>query len=164
MAGGKGAFGLAAALLFGLALATPAANAEDKLDYVASFKNGSLVLDVCTYTQSNGRIGLLGWRSGEARNAFAFRLDEWDKVADLWKKAVRAQGGAWKTVGTVRETGTTDISVLSVKAGPGIELAVASPQVPSIAYVLAPTDFADFEKALEKAKAYVREAPFVPPR
>jgi len=105
----------------------------------------------------------LGWRSGERRNAFAFRLDEWDKVVGLWKQAVRAQGGAWKLVGTVRESGTTDVSVLSVKAGAGIELAVTSPQGPTIAYVPTPADFAGFEKAMEDAKAYVKAAPFVLP-
>jgi len=148
------------ALLVGLALAVAPALAEGKLDLLKKFESGSLELGVATYTDPSapagkGRVGLISWRSGEVRNAFAYRIDQWSAIFDLWKKAARQQGAKWATIGSVSETGTTDISRITVKAGPGIELAVTSPQGATIAYVLPAADFSDFETAMQNQRTYL---------
>jgi len=154
------ALGLAA-LLIGLAFWTNAPAADGKLDVIGKFETGSLGLVVATFTTSDGqdRVGLLAWRSGEDRNSFALRADEWGAIFDLWQKAARAQGPAWKAVGSVSETGTTDTSRIDMKGGPGVELAVSSPNGARIAYVLPSADFAQFEQAMRDMKAALEEGP-----
>ena len=153
-------FGLTA-LLIGLAFWTNALGAEGKLNPIGKFETGSRELMVGTFTTSDGkdRVGLIAWRSGEDRNAFALRLDEWGAIFDLWQKAARAQGRAWKAVGTISETGTTDVSRIGFKSGPGVEVSVASPKGASIAYVLQPADFARFERAMRGMKAELEAGP-----
>jgi hypothetical protein len=51
--------------------------------------------------------------------------------------------------------GTTDVSVLTVSAGPGVKFAVTSLKGVSITYVLANADVARFEKALFRVKDFL---------
>jgi len=149
------------ALLVSLALVTAAHSDDGKLDVVGKFENGSRELVVATYTTNDGqeRVGLLAWRAGPNRNSFALRLDEWDPIFKLWQKAARAQGSAWKTIGTISETGTSDISRIDMRGGPGVELAIASPKGASIAYLLPAADFARFEQAMRDMKTALEAVP-----
>ena len=146
-------------LLFSLALWTNAFCADGKLNIIVKFESDSRQLMVGTFTTSDGhdRIGLIAWHAGGGRNAFALRLNEWDAIFDLWKKAARAQGPRWKPMGTISEVGTTDVSHIDMRGGPGVELAISSPKGPSIAYVLPPADFARFEQAMRDMKARLED-------
>ncbi|MBV8840803.1 MAG: hypothetical protein JO000_30050 [Alphaproteobacteria bacterium] len=149
------------ALLLGLAFATAARCDDGKLDVLVKFESGIRGLAVATFTTSDGqdRVGALSWRLGPERNAFALRLDQWDAIFDLWKKATRAQGAAWKVIGSVAETGTSDISRITIKSGPGVALSVASAKGGRIDYVLEPADFARFEQAMRDMKASLEAGP-----
>ena len=149
------------ALLIGLVLGTAARCDDGKLDIVGRFESHSRELVVATYTTNDGqdRVGLLAWRAGESRNSFALRLDAWDGIFELWRKAARAQGREWKAIGTVTETGTSDTSRIDMRGGPGVELAIASPKHASIAYVLPSADFARFEQAMRDMKAALKAVP-----
>jgi len=149
------------ALLIGITLGAAARCDDGKLDIIGKFESHSREFVVATYTTSDGRdrVGLLAWRAGEERNSFALRLDQWGVIFGLWEKAARAQGRDWKMVGTISETGTTDISRIDLRAGPGVELAIASPKGARIAYVLAAADFARFEQAMRGMKAALQDGP-----
>jgi hypothetical protein len=58
-------------------------------------------------------------------------------------------------VGSMTETGTTDVSRLTIGAGAGIKFAVSSPNGASLSYVLAKAEMARFEKALVQAKDFL---------
>jgi hypothetical protein len=147
--------------LVGLCLALAPLVAKGKLDYVEKFRSGKDELAVATYADTDGAgavkiVGLLGFASGNTRNSFAFNHDEWDSFLQLWAKAVKAQtsapGNAWKFVGNMTESGTTDVSQLTVSAGAGVKFAVSSPNGASLSYILLKPDHARFEKALLQVK------------
>jgi len=132
--------------------------AEGKLDVVATFENDNLGLDVVTYlnpTTWPSRIALLGFRSPSARRSFVFNLSEWSSLFDLWTTALKSQSASWKFVGSLTETGTTDASLLTVSAGPGVSFAVTSSKGASITYVLANADVDRFDKTLLHVKNFL---------
>jgi hypothetical protein len=147
------------AFLISLALWTSALCADGKLNVFGKFESDGRELVVATYATEDGkeRVGLIAWASGKDRNSFALRLDEWGAIFDLWKKAAGAPAPQWQAVGTISETGTTDVSRIAMKRGPGVELAVGSPKGPAIAYVLPAAEFARFEQAMRDMKADLEE-------
>jgi hypothetical protein len=64
-------------LVAGLVLLTSPLLAAGKLDFIAKFKQGSLELNVATYTEQNSttgkldKVGLLALAAGTLRNSFA---------------------------------------------------------------------------------------------
>ncbi|MFA5056985.1 MAG: hypothetical protein WC485_02635, partial [Opitutaceae bacterium] len=78
---------------------------------------------------------------------------------DLWTKAINAQPDTttvtWKYVGTLTETGTSDVSTIVFSAGAGVKLALSSPNGAGITYVLAKADAERFEDALKQVKAFL---------
>ena len=150
-----------ALVLAGLWLALAPVVAKGKLDYVEKFQAGKEELAVATFTDPDAAgavkiVGLLGFASGDTRNSFAFKKDEWDKLVELWGKAASAQTstslGSWKFVGTMTETETTDVSQLTVSVGAGVKLAISSPNGASLSYVMPRADQPRFEKALLAVK------------
>jgi len=146
--------------LISLALTTGALCADGKLNVIRKFESGSLELKVATYLAAGGeRIGLLSWRSAQARNAFAFRQAQWVEIFELGKKATRAQGREWKAIGAAKEIGSSDISSINIKGGAGVEIAVTSQKGASLAYVLPAADFARYEQAMREMKTFLDASP-----
>jgi hypothetical protein len=129
---------------------------------VEKFRTGDLGLDVATYTDPEVapyRVGLIGMVSGSVRNSFAFRADEWTRLIALAAQAAQPQSsGAWRVVGEMTETGTSDVGHLVVSAGPGIRFALSSPKGAALTYVVARSDIPRFQQALGKVKAYLAAA------
>jgi len=147
-------------LVVALVLPDLPVQAEGKLDVVAKFENANLGLDVVTYINpdiaaSPSRMALLGFRSTSARTSFVFSRNEWASLFDLWTTAVKSQSDSWKVIGSLTEIGTADVSLLTVSAGPGVRLAITSVKGVNIAYVLANSDIARFEKALFQVKDFL---------
>jgi hypothetical protein len=63
-----------------------------------------------------------------SRSSCSFRLEEWLLLIELWTKVVKTQSGSWKLVGSMAETETSDVSHLTVSAGPGVKFVVVSAQ------------------------------------
>jgi hypothetical protein len=76
-------------------------------------------------------------------------------LIELWTKAVKAQSGSWKVVGSMAETETSDVSHLTVTAGSGVKFVISSPQKSTVTYVLPKNDMAGFEKALYQVKDFL---------
>src|SRR5262249_46484086 len=127
------------ALVIGATLAIQSAHAEGKLNTIEQFKTGSSELMVATFTdQEKGKttkVGLLGTASPH-RNSFALKLDDWLAMIDLWNKSIVVQSSTWKVTGTMTETDTSDVSQLTVSAGPGVSFMITSPKSGSVTYAL----------------------------
>jgi hypothetical protein len=89
------------------------------------------------------------------QNSFAFDFSETKTLIGLWAKAAKAQSATWKAVGTMTETGTKDVSVLNVSAGPGARFVITSPEKGAVTYNLAAGDLAQFEKALHAVRDFL---------
>ena len=155
---GTSALGAVLGLTLGFGLLVEPLHAEGKLDSIAAFKTGSSELTVATYTdpQANGttKVGLLGIAS-PSRNSFAFKLSEWLAMIGLWNKAKVVSSASWKPVGTMSEKDTTDVSQLTISAGPGVSFVITSPKAGTVTYALAKSDAGRFEQAILKVKAYL---------
>lgn len=143
-----------------LGVLTSSPLAQGKSNYVASFQQQNIRLDVVTYTEPNGtpsKVGLLGIAAGSVKNSFAFAPNEWPKLIDLTSTAARSQssGGNWTVIGEIYETNTSDTSHLVISAGPGIRFALNSPQGASLTYILASGDIPRFQQALEQVREYL---------
>ena len=146
-------------IVLGLSLFTWSLHAGVQLDIVAKFQNADLEFDVVTVIDSEvepsrNKVALLGIAT-PSRSSFSFRLKEWLSLIDLWTKAVKAQSGSWKVVGSMVETETSDVSHLTVSAGPGVKFVIGSPKKGTVTYILSKEDIAGFEKALHQVKDFL---------
>jgi hypothetical protein len=152
-------YGLIIVLTVGLSLFTWPLQAGVQLDIVAKFQNADLKLDVVPAIDSEveasrSKVALLGI-ANPARSSFSFRLEGWLLLIELWTKAVKAQSGSWKVVSSMAETETSDVSHLTVSAGPGVKFVISSPRKGTVTYVLPKDDMAGFEKALYQVKEFL---------
>ena len=53
------------------------------------------------------------------------------------------------------ETGTSDVSHLTVSAGPGVNFVVTSPKGSTVAHVVPEAEFSRFQKALRDVQNYL---------
>ena len=112
------------------------------------------MLTVAHYTvagapTAKGKVGLLTIATPDA-NSFAFNPSEWKSLIALCDRATKMQSGDWTVVGTMTETGTSDVSHLTVSAGPGLNFVITSPKDGTVAHVLQKAEFSRFQKALAR--------------
>jgi hypothetical protein len=149
-----------AIVMAGLSLvASPLSAAEGKLVTVEKFTKGNAELAVAHFTdpdveRSKSRVGLIGIASPD-RNSFAFDPAEWQQLMALCTKAIGTKAAGWTVVGTMTESGTEDVSQLTVSAGPGLSLVIASPKSGTVTYVLDKGELARFQKGLRQVKDYL---------
>src|SRR6516225_5899851 len=132
--------------------------ARIQLDIVAKFRNADLELDVVTIVDSEveaskSKVALLGIAT-PLRSSFSFRLVEWLLLIDLWSKAVKAQSDSWRVIGSMTETETSDVSHLTISAGPGVKFVISSSQKGIVTFILSKDDVGGFEKALYQVKEF----------
>jgi hypothetical protein len=151
-------YGLIIVLTVGLSVLTSPLQARVQLDIVAKFRNAEVELDVVTVVdseveESKSKVALLGIAT-PLRNSFSFRLKEWLSLIDLWSKAVKAQSSSWRVIGSMTETETSDVSHLTISAGPGVRFAISSFQKGTVTFTLSKDDIGGFEKALYQVKEF----------
>ena len=152
--------GLVGFLVGFAALASPLM-ANGSMNYVATFQQAAIRLDICTYfdPQKNpSKSGLLGiMTTSKIKNSFAFAIQEWPGLIKLTAKAARAQtdGNNWAVIGKLIETGTDDTSQLVVSAGTGIRFALNSAAGASLTFILPASDIPRFQQALIQAKEFL---------
>jgi hypothetical protein len=129
--------------------------AQVQLELVAKFRNVGIELDVVTVDASepSGRVALLGIAT-PLRSSFSFKREEWLLLIDLWSKTVKVQSDSWKIIGSMKETETSDPSLLTISAGPGIKFVINSPRKGSVTYVLSKDDLARFAGTLYRVKEF----------
>ena len=152
------AYGLIIVLTVGFSVLTSPLQARVQLDIIAKFQNAEVELDVVTVIDSDveaskSKVALLGIAT-PLRSSFSFRLAEWLLLMDLWSKAVKAQSDSWRIIGSMTETETSDVSHLTMSAGPGVKFVISSFQKGTVTFVLSKDDMAGFEKALYRVKEF----------
>ena len=149
--------GLLIVLAVGFSSFSPV-QARVQLDIVAKFRNAELELDLVTVFDSEvdaskSKVALLGIAT-PVRSSFSFRRAEWLSLIELWTKAVKAQSDSWKVVGSMTETETSDVSHLTISAGPGVKFVITSFQNGTVIFVLSRDDMARFESAVYRVKEF----------
>jgi hypothetical protein len=138
----------------GLLLMLPAAGMEGgKLDVVGIFGVSGAELKVATYTDGAQKVGLLGIAK-EKHVSYSFRPGEWDSLVQLFQKAAQTQSESWQFIGTIKEVGTKDPTLMLVTAGKGVRFTLETAEG-SFSIVLAKTDFERFETSLHQVGTYL---------
>ena len=137
-----------------LALLSPAA-AEAQLAIQGKYNNGGTELAVAAFTgKEGGRIGLIGIAAAK-RVSIAFGdTSQWNSFVALWHKAKAAQSATWRFVGTFKETGTKEQSLLTVAAGPGVQFTITDPKG-TFSHTLPQSDFAGFESNIRQVTDFL---------
>jgi len=148
-----------ALLLCSLIAGGTSLRAEGKLAVVERFADRNTVLAVAHYTiegapTGKGKVGLLTIATPDT-NSFAFNLAEWKSLIELNDRAIKAQSRDWTVIGTMTETGTSDVSHLTVSAGPGVNFVITSPKGSAVAHVVPAAEFSRFQKALHDVQDYL---------
>ncbi|HEY1475080.1 MAG TPA: hypothetical protein VGF53_13470 [Pseudolabrys sp.] len=149
------------ALALSFALPVLPSWAEGKLVVVEKFSKGNTELKVAHYTEPAAlkdmqKVGLIGIAS-PTRNSFAFDSADWNKFIAICAKAAAVRSATWTVVGTMSESGTSDISQITISSGPGMNFVITSPKVGTVAYALSPADFSRFQKGLLRVKSYLSQ-------
>ena len=151
-------YGLIIVLTVAHSLFTWPLQARAQLDIVAKFQNADLEFDVVTVIDSEveasrNKVALLGI-ANPSRSSFSFGLEEWLLLIELWTKAVKAQSDSWRVIGSMTETETSDVSHLTISAGPGVKFVISSSQKGIVTFILSKDDMGGFEKALYQVKEF----------
>jgi hypothetical protein len=101
-----------------------AAPALPKLTTIAKYDGTGGQVLVGAFIDNEQRVGVLGV-SSVRRASIALAKDEWASFLELWQQARALRSTTWQTVGTVKETGLKQPSVLTVLGGPGVQFAIA---------------------------------------
>src|SRR5258707_4625884 len=138
-------YGLIIVVTVGFSVLASPLQARIQLDIVAKFRNADLELDVVTIVDSEVEA---------SKCSFFFRLVEWLSLIDLWSKVVKAQSDSWRVIGSMTETETSDVSHLTISAGPGVKFVISSSQKGIVTFILSKDDMGGFEKALYQVKEF----------
>ena len=101
-----------------------AAPAPPKLITIAKYDGTGGQVLVGAFLDNEQRVGVLGV-SSVRRASIALAKDEWASLIDLWQQARAVRSATWQTIGTVKETGLKQPSVLTVMGGPSVQFSIA---------------------------------------
>lgn len=150
---------IAALLIVSLTLLASPLRAQGKLEIVEKFTKGNAELSVAHFTdpsveKSKSKVGLIGIAS-PSRNSFAFNKGEWTKLIELCQKAIAIKSAGWTQVGSMTETGTEDVSQLTLSAGPGVSFVISSPKAGTVSYIIQKADLPRLQKGLLQVRDYL---------
>jgi hypothetical protein len=127
--------------------------AAGKLDILGKFLSDGTEFDLAVYREDGETVALIGIATTE-RTSVAFSTGEWHSFVDLWRKARAVNGGTWQPVGTFKETGTEELALLTVTAGPGVQFNIDGHKG-HFTFVLPKGDFAAFDAKVQEMTAAV---------
>jgi hypothetical protein len=132
------------------------AQSPGKLDTLGKFPGDGAELRIATYTEGADKVGILGiWKQQPPRAATAFgSAEKWDSFVQLWQKASQTQSTSWQPIGTYKEVGTTDPTLLLVSAGPGVRLTMETADG-TFSVVLSKSDYEAFGQAVQRVTDYL---------
>jgi hypothetical protein len=124
-----------------------------QLNIVGKFVTGDTEMDVATYSESPNRVALLGISMAK-KGSYAARADEWATLIQLWEKAAQTDSASWQFIGTLKETGTTDPTLVIITAGPGVRFTLETADG-IFSYVLPKSDFPRFETSVQQVAKFL---------
>jgi len=131
----------------------PAAPAPPKLTTIAKYDGTGGQVLVGAFLDNEQRVGVLGV-SSVRRASVALAKDEWASFLDLWQQARALRATTWQTIGTVKETGLKQPSVLTVMGGPGVQFAIADPRG-TFTVAVSKNDIARLDASLHKVAQFL---------
>jgi len=137
----------AAAML--LLLLNAPALAAGQLVFAGKFFSGGSEFDIAQYTEDDEKVAVIGIGINNVKTSVAFAPNEWHFFAELWQRARNAQSATWQPVGTFKETNTDELALLTVTAGPGVQLTITGKKGPFV-FVLLPGDYARFDATVSQ--------------
>jgi hypothetical protein len=117
--------------------------AAGTLDIIGKFFANEAEFDIALYTEDHQLVAVIGIATTQ-RSSVAFAPNEWHSFAELWQKARRMQTATWQLVGTFKETDTTELALLTVMAGPGVQFNITG-EKGNFSFVLPKSDFTNFD-------------------
>jgi hypothetical protein len=127
------------------------ARAAGQLDVVGKFFANGVEFDIATYTEGADKVAVVGI----ARHiSVAFDSVEWGTFVSLWQRAARQESNSWQFIGSFKETGTKDMDLLVVTAGPGVQFTIMDPMKGTLSFVLAKSDFDRFEASVRQVTEF----------
>ncbi|MBI3636647.1 MAG: hypothetical protein HY216_10645 [Candidatus Rokubacteria bacterium] len=127
--------------------------AAAQLNVLGKYPANNLELNVATFTNANGRAGLIGI-AGSQRLSVVFTAAEWKIFVDMWQRATAMQSDTWRLVDAYAETGTKENTLLVVTAGPGVQFTMFYPKV-TLSFILPSSEFASFAAKLREVTEYI---------
>jgi hypothetical protein len=124
-----------------------------KLEYVATFGSEGNQLNVATYTQDTNKVGLIGIALAK-KASYAASRSEWDNFIKLWDTASQTNSATTQFIGSIKETETTDPTLLLITAGTGVRITLETANG-SFSYLLPKSDYAKFEAGLRQVAKYL---------
>jgi hypothetical protein len=130
-----------------------AAPAPPKLTTIAKYDGSGGQVLVGAFLDNEQRVGVLGV-SSVRRASIALAKDEWASLLDLWQQARAVRSTTWQTIGTVKETGLKQPSVLTVMGGPGVQFAIADARG-TFTVAVPKNDIARLDASLHKVSLFL---------
>jgi hypothetical protein len=127
--------------------------APPKLTTIAKYDGTGGQVLVGAFIDNDQRVGVLGV-SSVRRASVAFAKDEWTSLLDLWQQARAVRATTWQTVGTIKETGLKQPSVLTVMGGPGVQFTIADARG-SFTVAVPKNDVARLDASLHKVSSFL---------
>jgi len=130
-----------------------AAPAPPKLTTIAKYDGTGGQVQVGAFQDNEQRVGVLGV-SSVRRASIALAKDEWASFLELWQQARAVKSATWQTVGTVKETGLKQPSVLTVMGGPGVQFSIADARG-TFSVSVPKNEFARLDGSLHKVSLFL---------
>ncbi|HEY4839283.1 MAG TPA: hypothetical protein VIH72_11790 [Candidatus Acidoferrales bacterium] len=124
-----------------------------KLEYVARFGSEGNQLNIATYTEDANKVGLIGITLAK-KGSYAASRSEWDNFIKLWDTASQTNSTTTQFIGSIKETETTDPTLLLITAGPGVRITLETGNG-SFSYLLPKSDYAKFEEGVRQVAKYL---------
>ena len=134
-----------------LLLGSSPAQAAGQYDVVGKFFANGVEFNIATYTEGAAKVALVGI---PGRISVTFDPGEWGDFVTLWQKAARLESNSWQFVGSFKETGTTDVDLLIVTAGPGVQFTIMDATNGTLSFVLQKSDFDRFDAKVRQVTEY----------
>ena len=128
-------------------LGSSPAQAAGQYDVVGKFFANGVEFNIATYTEGAAKVALVGI---PGRISVTFDPGEWGDFVTLWQKA----STSWQFVGSFKETGTTDVDLLIVTAGPGVQFTIMDATNGTLSFVLRKSDFDAFDAKVRQVTEY----------
>ena len=141
---------------------SPAAPPPPVLTTVATYQGGGGQVTVGAFLDSDQRVGVIGV-SSVRRASIALAKDEWATLIDLWQQARAVKAATWQPVGTFKETGLKEPSVLTVMGGPGVQFTITDPRG-AFTVSVPKSDFTRFDASLHKVELFLDGGAIEPDR
>jgi len=141
-----------ASLFFAL-MASGAARADGQLANHGTFTDGTVNVELDTYTDNGQVVSLIGMKGNGISISFAFDASDWPDLLSLWRSARAKSGDKYQTAGSQKEVGSSAQCVITMAGGPAVKIIIVDPTAGALVYVVNPSDQDSFENDLREIGA-----------